>query len=190
MSMDDLIFLEDGVFEGKPCKLPVAPYLLFLHLSQPNTADAVKRLRAALVRHPADIVERDICRVFSHHEWRLHLLACMAMADGFHTEPAMDALWDRLRQRSWASPQLAATATYLDKSFIDKAKAVIADPATEAKSVMALAALLQSEHAITIEDTPLAQAVRDAKTRDSDDAGRLALKWLAGLRRTLTAMQA
>lgn len=186
--MDDLVFLEDGVFEGKPCKLPVAPYLLLLHLSQPGTTGAVEKLRVALARHPAEKVERDISRIFAEPEWRLQLLACVAMSAGFHTEPAMLALWGRLRAGSWAAPQLAATAAYLDDGFADSAKALIGDPRTDARSVVGLAALLQSEHSITIDDdSSMAQALHEARARHNADTGRMALKWLAGLRRTLGA---
>jgi hypothetical protein len=187
-SVDKTVFFEDGLFEDKPCRLPVAPYLLFLHLSHEGAAEAVLKLRDALARHPAPLVERDIRYVLSQPHWRLHLMACMAMAAGFRTEGSSLALWESIRTGSWASAQLAATAAYLDKAFVDKAKAVVVDARSPAKSVVGLAALLQDAFSIDIgSDYRLAQAVQEAKLRDDADSGRYSLRWLTGLRRILGA---
>jgi hypothetical protein len=177
------IFFEDGESEGRACRIPKLNYLLLLSLRDPDIPGKIEKFRLELAQYPLEDLERDIGRLYAARNWRLHLIACVAVASGFATENTMDALWKCLSQGSWASPQLAATAAFVDLEFVSKASSLIADDRTYYKSIVALADILEKEFDVVLPEGSAAGAnLVEALTIDSDGSGKRAVGWLTHLR--------
>lgn len=183
----DTVFFVDQLYEGHIRRLPVVHYLHFLHLAREEAARAAMDLRTVLAREPVERVERDIECAFAQRNWRPHLMACIAIADGFRGREPMLALWQCMRGGSWVLPQLVATAAYADNTFIDKALALIDDAPTDSRLVVILAAVLKAQfsfnfekggHLATIVETAI---LSNQKSLDPDPA-RFALPWLNRLK--------
>jgi tetrahydromethanopterin S-methyltransferase subunit G len=177
------IFFADGEFDGQPRRVCKVKYLLALSLRGPDVPDEVEKLRAELAQHPLEQIERDIGRLYAVRNWRAHLVACLALAAGYVTEGSIRALWQCLHHGSWASPQLAATAAFVDPAFTSNAPPLLADHGTYYKSIVALAGVLHGEFRITLpEGSPAVKNLAEALTIDRDNTQALALNWLASLR--------
>lgn len=178
------IFFTDGEFEGRPCRVSKTNYLATLSLRGPEISEEVEKLRLELSRHSLEQLEEDIGRLYAARNWRVHLMACVALAVGFATESTIQALWRCVTLGSWVSPQLVATAAFVDPDFSSKAAVLVADHNTYYKSIVALADILAKEFAVIPSEGSVArQNVVEALTIDRDNSGELALGWLANLRK-------
>jgi hypothetical protein len=179
------IFFTDGEFEGRPCRVRKINYLATLSLRGPEVAKEVEKLRVELTLHPLGLLESDIGRLYAARNWRVHLMACVAVAAGFATESTIRALWGCLSLGSWVSPQLASTAAFIDTDFAEKASSLVADHGTYYKSTVALSAILAEEFKVVpLEGSAAERNVIEASEIDSDNSGGIALGWLANLRNT------
>lgn len=179
------IFFADGEFEGRPSRICKVKYLVALSLRGPEVSEEIEKLRAELAQYPLEHVERDIGRLYTARNWRAHLVACLALAAGYATESSTRFLWQCLHQGSWASPQLASTAAFIDPSFVSNALPLLADHGTYYKSIVALAGILKGEcHTTPSERSPAAQNLVEALAIDRDNSAERAQNWLANLRHT------
>ncbi len=182
------LFFTDSVFEGRACRLSVTNYLAFLSLRGAAIAPEIAKLRQALSEPSREHLERDLALLLRARNWRFHNIACVALACAGPSDRLLADLWACLRIGSWMSPQLAATAAYVDPAFNHKAAALVADRATYYKSIVSLAALLADRHMPQEELSVAAQAnAVEAAQIDRDDSGAIAVAWHKNLREAFGA---
>lgn len=136
------VFFTDVEFEGRPVRISRANYLAFLSMHGTEVEGEIEKLRTVLTEHPTEVLERDIICLLTSRNWRNHNIACAAIAAGFVTDPSLESLWKCIHNRSWTSPQLVATAAYVDPGFPVKANHLLADHSTYFKSIVPLAEIL------------------------------------------------
>ncbi|MCK9687419.1 hypothetical protein [Scleromatobacter humisilvae] len=177
------VFFTDAEFEGRQIRKSRANYLAFLSMRGAEVEGEIKKLRALFSEHPAEVLERDVVCLLAAVNWRVHNIACAVIAAGFVTDLSLASLWQRIHDGSWTSPQLVATAAYVDSEFAKKALQMLSDRSTYFKSIVPLAELLLAEHGMTEVDIGAAVAnVQEARTIDRDNSGAIGLTWLANLR--------
>ena len=88
---------------------------------------------------------------------------------------------------SWTSPQLAATAAYVDPNFQQKGTLLIEDYTTYYKSIVSLAALLAAvSPELQLSEAALAN-LSEATIIDRDNSGTIAVGWHKNLVEAFTA---
>jgi hypothetical protein len=174
------LFFRDSEFEGRTCRLSVTNYLAFLSLRGVEMQEEVGKLRAALAEPTPAHLERDLTKLLRARNWRFHNIACVAIACERPSETVLDELWACIQAGSWTSPQLAATAAFVDPAFPQKATRLIEDSTTYYKSIVSLAALLARVDGASRSDTAMAN-ISEATSIDRDGSGDIAVKWHANL---------
>jgi hypothetical protein len=174
------LFFRESEFEGKPCRVSVANYLAFLSLRGSDIKAEVQKLRSALSVPTSQHLERDIAVLLQASNWRFHNIACVAIACCGASDELLSQLWRRVQLGSWTSPQLAATAAFVDPSFASKASSMVEDQSTYYKSIVGLAALLGQSQLPSL--SPVAQVnIAEASAIDRDNSGAIAVGWHANL---------
>jgi hypothetical protein len=177
------VFFTDAEFEGRPIRASRANYLAFLSMRGMEVESEIEKLRALFSEHPTSVLERDLVCLLTARNWRGHNIACAAIAAGFVTDHSLASLWKCIHDGSWTSPQLVATAAYVDPDFEQKAVQLLADHSTYFKSIVPLAEILHVERGSTeFADSEAAANVQEARTIDRDNSGTIGLDWLANLR--------
>jgi len=177
------LFFEDAEFEGRPCRVSRANYLAFLSMRGDDVAIEVRKLRSFFAQHSPEEMARDIVRLLKARNWRFHNIACVALASGYGSDRAIAALWGCLRAGSWTSPQLSATAAYVDSEFKEKALEAIKGHDTYFKSIVSLAGKLRNDvGAVHQEASEVDLNIQEALSIDRDNSGAIAVGWLANLR--------
>jgi hypothetical protein len=177
------VFFADAEFEGRPTRKSLANYLAFLSLRGPEIGAEIEKLRSLFSGHRVEVLEHDVICLLMARNWRLHNIACVFLAAGFVTERSLGALWQCIHAGSWASPQLVATAAYIDRDFEQKARHLLTQHSTYFKSIVPLAEILRAEHgSVWLEDTSASINLREAQEIDRDNSGAIGLGWLANLR--------
>jgi hypothetical protein len=174
------LFFRDSEFEGRTCRVSVANYLAFLSLRGSEIKEEISKLRGALAEPAPAHLERDLATLLRARNWRFHNIACVAMACVQPSESLLAELWACVRAGSWTSPQLSATAAFIDPRFSQKALSLIEDSATYYKSIISLAALLPAGGDPLPSDAAQAN-VREATSIDRDNSGNIAVSWHANL---------
>ena len=181
-------------------------YLTFLNLSHQPEGD-VAALKA-IVQAAAPSLEADIVALLSPaHGWRPQVVgASAAIVIGGVSEPAIRALWAALEEPCWTSPQLAAATFLLDPDFDARARRRIealclVDPVhwrrrhpdtnlstrPDGKQLAAMIVLCRQRGAPDwLEPFVARPEVRAVLDTDRDQAGEIALRWLAQARRWLS----
>ncbi|WP_133155061.1 hypothetical protein [Kinneretia aquatilis] len=181
------LFFRDSEFEGRSCRLSISNYLAFLSMRGSEIQDEVNKLRNALTQPDPAHLERDIVSLLHARNWRFHNIACVAIACTGASESLLAELWSCIAAGSWTSPQLAATAAYVDPEFRQKATRLIEDHRTYYKSIVSLGALL-SELAPELPSSEAARACLDlAATIDRDESGSIATSWRKNLAEAFSA---
>ena len=182
------VFFTDAEFEGRPIRASRANYLAFLSMRGAEVDAEIAKVRALCSEHPTEVLERDVSCLLTARNWRGHNIACAVMAAGFVTDRSLTALWRCIHDGSWTSPQLVATADYVDPEFPSKAAQLLSDSSTYFKSIVPLAEILHAEHASAGSEVAGAAAnVQEARSIDRDNSGAIALGWLESLRTALGA---
>lgn len=183
MAASQTVFFANAEFEGRPVRTSRVNYLAFLSMRGTEVEGEVNKLRAMFAEHLPEVLERDVICLLTSRNWRNHNIACAAIAAGFVTDSSLEALWKCIHDGSWTSPQLVATATYVDSSFSVKALHQLADDSTYFKSLVPLAAIFAAEHDVTsLQICPVAGIVQEAQAIDRDNSGAIGTHWLANLR--------
>lgn len=107
----------------------------------------------------------------------------MGLPCAYCTDPSdklLAELWACIRAGSWSSPQLTATAAFVDPGFQQKALDLVEDSATYFKSIVSLAALLAALGRQPPSDAAQAN-IREAISIDRDNSGPIAVNWHANL---------
>jgi hypothetical protein len=177
-------FFMDSEYEGRPCRVSRANYLEFLSLRGTEAELEVQKLKLLLGSLPVESLSGDIIRLLSAINWRYHNIACVTMAAGYASPETIEALWARIAAGSWTSPQLVATAAYVDRDFQRRAIRAVSDHATYFKSIVSLAAVLEQICGVTLADISR-QNVDEAQSLDRDNAGAIATGWLRNLQEAL-----
>lgn len=171
------LFFQDSEFEGKTCRLSIANYLAFLSLRGTKVQEEIFKIRSALAQPAPAHLERDLTSLLRARNWRFHNIACVAIACGGASATLLAELWCCIHAGSWTSPQLAATAAYVDPGFQQKAALLIEDQATYFKSIVPLAALLAAKMpALTLSEVARAN-LSEATALDRDNSGVIAVSW-------------
>ena len=97
------VFFTDAEFKGRPVRVSRANYLAFLSMRGSEVQGGVKKLRALLVAHPTTVLERDVICLLTARNWRVHNIACAAIAAGFVTGRSLASLWECIHDGSWTS---------------------------------------------------------------------------------------
>jgi hypothetical protein len=106
-----------------------------------------------------------------------------SVAAGFVTDRSLHSLWTCIHSGSWTSPQLVATAAYVDPDFEQKALHLLTEHSTYFKSIVPLAEILRVEYGSDWPDgTSASINLREAQEIDRDNSGAIGLGWLANLR--------
>lgn len=177
------VFFTDTEFEGRPVRTSRANYLAFLSMRGTEVESEINKLRAVFAEHSPEVLEKDLICLLTSRNWRYHNIACAAIAAGFVTDRSLEWLWKCIHGGSWTSPQLVATAAYVDPDFPVRAAHLLADHSTYFKSIIPLAEILHTEHAFTSsEGSPVAANVQEARANDRDNSGAIGIHWLANLR--------
>jgi hypothetical protein len=180
------VFFTDAEFEGRQIRASRANYLAFLSMKGAEIDAEIAKLRALFSEHPPDVLERDVACLLTARNWRVHNIACAVMAAGFVSDRSLISLWRCIHDGSWTSPQLVATAAYVDPEFESKGVPLLSDKSTYFKSIVPLAEILRAEHGWTGSEIAEAVAnVQEARSIDRDNSGAIALGWLASLRAAL-----
>ena len=144
-------------------------YMSFLGL---NTVDPLRAAEAGI--EASDDVQADLRELIAvGPDWRVHVVcACVAGMAGVDDQ-SRAALWARVEEGSWASPQLVA-ALSLSEGFPLRASGLLQDVRLNQKARSSIAAVLCSLPAL------------DARTRMAAEPlavgeGRRAVRWLARL---------
>lgn len=176
------LFFRESEFEGKSCQVSVANYLAFLSMRGPEIGEEVAKLKQALSQPRRAHLERDISLLLRARNWRFHNIACVAVACCGASDFLLGELWECLRKGSWTSPQLAATAAFVDQDFDKKAQELLADPGTYFKTIVALIALLEARPGATkgLPKTTL-DNIAEAQQLDRDNSGSIATAWNGNL---------
>lgn len=175
------LFFRDSEFEGRSCRLSIGNYLAFLSLRGTEIQQEISKLRNALAEPTSAHLERDLARLLRARNWRFHNIACVAIACVGASEEALGELWSCIRAGSWTSPQLAATAAFVDPGFPQKALQLVEESATYYKSIVALAALLrESRPELVLSDVASAN-LTEATSIDRDNSGAIAVSWRKNL---------
>lgn len=171
------LFFQDSEFEGKTCRLSIANYLAFLSLRGSEVQEEISKIRNALAQPTSAHLERDLTSLLRARNWRFHNIACVAIACGGASATLLAELWRCIRAGSWTSPQLSATAAYVDPEFQQRASLLIEDQATYFKSIVPLATLLTAR----MPELSLSEVARanlsEATALDRDNSGAIALSW-------------
>jgi hypothetical protein len=177
------LFFRESVFEGKACKLAVANYLAFLSLRGSEVADEVLKLRNALSEPAPEHLERDLALLLRARNWRFHNIACVALACQEPSAFLLSELWGCISLGSWTSPQLAATAAFVDSAFHSNASRLLESRLTYYKSLVSLGALVSSGSFGPPGLSVQAQEnFNEARQLDRDNSGEIALAWHQNLR--------
>lgn len=177
------VFFVDAEFEGRPIRKSRANYLAFLSLKGPEVAIETEKLRSLFAEHRSEVLEHDVICLLTARNWRMHNIACVALAAGFVTDLTLDSLWQCISLGSWLSPQLVATAAYVDPNFEQKALHLLTQQSTYFKSIVPLAEILRAEHSsISPDDASTLVNLREAQEIDRDKSGDIGMGWLANLR--------
>ncbi|MBB3061764.1 hypothetical protein [Microbulbifer rhizosphaerae] len=180
------IFFEDGEYEGRSVRVSKTNYLAFLSMRGNKVSEEIDKLIALLDGFPREQIELDLIHLFHAVNWRFHNIACAFVALGFHSQKVVAALWERIEAGSWVSPQLVATAYFIDENFEDRAIELFNSEATYYKSIVSIAAILDSQCEIeTVSECSRAN-LEKAKEFDTDDSGNISLRWLGSLRETIS----
>src|SRR2546423_1828177 len=101
--------------------MSVPEYLVLLHLGGKETQVVLRQIRDKM---RASTDQNDyVRRRFTYSNWRGHLISAVAMllaAD--HDNLPVTDLWNTFDSGSWVAPQLAATASLVDKQFVQQAR--------------------------------------------------------------------
>ena len=171
------LFFQDSEFEGKKCRLSIANYLAFLSLRGSEIQAEIAKLRNALAQPSSAHLERDVTSLLRARNWRFHNIACVAIACGGASETLLAELWRCIRFGSWTSPQLVATAVYVDPEFRQKGTLLIENHSTYYKSIVSLAALLMATQPnLALSETARAN-LSEAEAIDRDNSGSIAVAW-------------
>lgn len=177
------VFFTDSEFEGRPVRTSRANYLAFLSMRGTEVEGEIDKLRAMFSEHPPEVLERDVICLLTSRNWRYHNIACAAIAAGFVIDRSLESLWKCIHDGSWTSPQLVATAAYVDPSFPMRAVHLLADHSAYFKSIVPLAEILYAEHGVTsLEGSAAPTNVQEARMIDRDNSGAIGIHWLANLR--------
>ncbi|MEJ2419502.1 MAG: hypothetical protein P8Y45_21770 [Exilibacterium sp.] len=176
------IFFTDGEFEGRPVRVSRANYLAFLSMRGEEVPQEVHKLRSLFDEYSSEEIERDLVILLTAVNWRVHNIACVFIALGFHSERVLDALWARIREGSWVFPQLVATAAFADPDFEKKAKEFLTRKSIYYKSIVALGEVLKSQYGVKFWLGKKWFNIRAAKKYDRDNSGAIALGWSESLR--------
>jgi hypothetical protein len=176
------IFFKDGEFEGRPVRVSRANYLAFLSMRGEEIPQEVQKLKEIFSQFSADEIENDLILLLTAVNWRVHNIACVFIALGFHSEGVLRALWKRIREGSWVSPQLVATAAFVDPNFEKNAKELLASKSTYYKSIVALGQVLKTQYGVKFWPGKRWLNIRAAKKYDRDNSGAIALGWGESLR--------
>lgn len=176
------IFFKDGEFEGRPVRVSRANYLAFLSMRGEEIPQEVQKLKELFCEFSNDEIENDVILLLTAVNWRVHNIACVFIALGFHSERVLGALWKRIRDGSWVSPQLVATAAFVDPNFEKNAKEFLASKSTYYKSIVALEQILKTQYGVKFWLGKRWLNIRAAKKYDRDNSGAIALGWGESLR--------
>jgi hypothetical protein len=171
------LFFRDSEFEGRTCRLSIANYLAFLSLRGSEIREEISRLRNALAEPASAHLERDLATLLRARNWRFHNIACVAIACIGASEATLRELWSCIGAGSWTSPQLAATAAYVDPDFAQKAMQLVEESATYYKSIVSLAALLSAHRSEPQLSNIASSNLTEATSIDRDNSGDIAVSW-------------
>lgn len=179
------IFFDNGEHEGRPIRVSKVNYLAFLSMKGNEASEEISKLTSLLDKFPKDQIEDDLIKLFCAVNWRFHDISSVFVALGFHSQKVFEALWSRIEEGSWVSPQLVATAYFVDQNFERRAIALINSESTYYKSIISLAEILD-EH---LEGKNISkyspENLKKAKDYDRDNSGSIALGWLRSLRESI-----
>ena len=147
-------------------------YLALLHL--PKEAAPFDELGALFARSPD--AARELDALFSHGDWRGHLVAALAMLVSGETS-ALSALWRRLDLGTWVAPQLAAAAFVIDPEFEARARQRLAGDAPP-KTQGALGALYRRLPSPRLSILAQLAEPRLTRSQEGQDGARYAIEWL------------
>ena len=183
MAASQTVFFADAEFEGRAVRTSRANYLAFLSMRGTDAEGEVNKLRAVFSEYLPEVLERDLICLLTSRNWRNHNIACAAIVAGFVTDRALDALWKCIHDGSWTSPQLVATAAYVDTGFSARALQLLADDSTYFKSLVPLAEIFAAEYDVTsLQSRLVAANIQEARAIDRDNSGAIGTHWLANLR--------
>lgn len=95
-------------------------YLHFLDLHSAEANHSVSRV-IECCRLSSDPFQ-DIGRLLDERDWRLHLVAAVALSAIGYDCTAFNKLWSAFDAGSWVTPQLAVVASLRDPDFSDRAR--------------------------------------------------------------------
>jgi hypothetical protein len=179
------IFFKDGEYEGRAVRVSKANYLALLSMRGDEIQDEVRKLRLLLDEYSPETIGRDLVALLTAANWRVHNIACVLIGIGFGSEVVLDALWRRIREGSWVSPQLAATAAFADPDFKKKAIKLVEDSSTYYKSIVALSEILSKRYGVKFWLGKRRSNLKAAKKYDRDNSGAIALGWGESLRKAI-----
>ncbi len=162
--------------EGRFYTVAKVNYLALLHLRKEFVRSEIQEVRTLIINSP-DIVS-DIHNLMSVKNWRPHIVGCFIACLIDRNEKVTELLWSCLDKGSWVSPQIAATLSLLDNSFIETATLKLEGGSfsSDAKRFMALFALINKLAPEQISDKALNRK-QLLVSRDNAAFDNLTLSW-------------
>lgn len=176
-------------------ELEVPGYLELLHLRGPGTQIVIDRIAAALQHGDSS---RWVTALLQDRNWRPHLVAAIALL----LAPSLghEILWHAIDEGSWVTPQLVATAVFLDVTFGEQVQRRVAAlcpvkvrVGTRAGETVHSPKMLASIIAASVELPDLApwraEVLQDGRVQEllaedasRDGSDRIVTSWLAAVR--------
>lgn len=113
----------DVFWDNQPNHLPLLNLRIGLYNSDTfNLGKSLKLIDKIITNNSADAIYSDLDLMLAHSNWRLHLVAFIAILnlDKSEQEKFLGILWKRLCNGTWVSPQLLVTLSKTDDHFKEK----------------------------------------------------------------------
>ena len=126
--------MELGIFrnfwDGQPNHLPFLS--LRSYTDEPkefNLKLSISKLEFILENSSEESIKESIKLLLSYEDWRLHLIASIALLNLRQTtrENLIPYFWERITKGSWVSPQMTVTLSFSDIQFKEKSKKILSE---------------------------------------------------------------
>lgn len=126
--------MELGIFknfwDGQPNHLPFLSLVSFAEESKDFSLKlSISKLEFILENSSEELITNSIKLLLSYEDWRLHLIASMALLNLRQSTRKNLApyFWERINKGSWVSPQIMVTLSFTDVEFKEKSKKILSE---------------------------------------------------------------
>ncbi|RKR08778.1 hypothetical protein C8C82_0662 [Flavobacterium sp. 81] len=148
--------MELGIFknfwDGQPNHLPFLNLISYAEEPKEfNLKLSISKLESILENSSEESIIESIKLLLEYEDWRLHLVASMALLNLKQTtrKNITSYFWQRINKGSWISPQILVTLSFSDTEFKEKSKKILSESVKIDYSVLS-----EIEHHVSRGGTP------------------------------------